>query len=79
MPEHPRLRPVPPAEDTLVVVLRTPAEVIDRESAIAPPDAARVALFMIARTARLEAGDLLTVARADVDGTPLQPPRVKQG
>jgi hypothetical protein len=68
-----RLRLVPPPDDnTLVIVLRNPSQVIDRELA-APDDAARIAILMIARRARLEAGDLLTVAQAEVDGVPLPP------
>jgi len=70
---------VPPPEDTLVLVLRNPSQVIDRQQALDPIDAARVAVFMIAGRARLEAGDLLTVAPADVDGRSLPPPRVKHG
>ena len=62
---RPRLVP-PPDDNTLVIVLRNPSQVIDRELA-APDDAARIAILMIARRARLEAGDLLTVARAEVD------------
>jgi len=74
---RPRLVP-PPDENTLVIVLRNPSQVIDRELA-APDDAARIAVLMIARRARLEAGDLLTVSRADADGAPLPPARTKHG
>jgi hypothetical protein len=76
---RPRLVP-PPDDNTLVIVLRNPSQVIDRELA-APDDAARIAILMIARRARLEAGDLLTVARAEVDGAPLSRtrPRPKSG
>jgi hypothetical protein len=72
---RPRLVP-PPDDNTLVILLRNPSEVIDRELA-APDDAARIAILMIARRARLEAGDLLTVARAEVDGAPLPPARTR--
>jgi hypothetical protein len=63
---RPRLVP-PPDDNTLVIVLRNPSQVIDRELA-APDDAARIAILMIARRARLEAGDLLTVAQAGSGG-----------
>jgi hypothetical protein len=66
-----RPRLVPPPDGTLVIVLRNPSQVIDRELA-APDDAARIAVLMIARRARLEAGDLMTVSRADADDAPLQ-------
>lgn len=49
MATRPRLRPVPPHEDRLVVVLRNPSQVIDPELATDAAAAARQAVFMIAR------------------------------
>ncbi len=60
---RPRPAPPPPAPDALVIVLRNAATVHDRELA-APADALRVAIVMLARRGRLDAGDTMTVALA---------------
>jgi len=72
----------PPDDPTVAVVLTHDAREIERQLATAGQDAAQAAIMLICRQGDrgLVAGDRLRVVVADdIDGTPLPPPRVKQG
>jgi hypothetical protein len=75
MPAFSRPRPAP-ADDRLLILLSHDGEELARELAV-PRDALRIAMIMLLRRERLQAGDVLKVLHPDLDGTPLPPPRAK--
>jgi len=80
MPVH--IPPGEPDDPTVAVVLTRDAREIERQRAAPGQDAARMAIMLICRQGDrgLVAGDRLRViVTGTVDGTPLPPPRVKQG
>lgn len=72
--------PQPLRDPTVVVVLTHDAHEIGRRAAMPGDAAAKAAIMLIcAKEDGLVVGDRLRVVRADVDGEPLPPPRIKHG